>query len=105
MQPATHSCSEAAGKAHSLPGHTGVGVGCGPLEVELIGSTVVVDVVVSTWPDDVGSSQGVVGLAVTQLQRAPTALGTPRAPPSPQAPNTQLMAEPWMASYLEQWQL
>jgi hypothetical protein len=105
MQLATHSCSEALGKEHSLPGQVGVGVGLGPVEVEVRVSMAVVEVVVSTGVDDVGSSQGMVGLAVTQLQRAPTAPGTPRAPPSPQAPNTQLMAEPWMASYLEQWQL
>lgn len=101
MQLATHSCSEATGKEHSLPGQTGVGVGFGPVEVEVIVSTLVV----SIGLDDVGSSQGVVGLAVTQLQRAPTAPGTSRAPPSPQAPSTQLMAEPWIASYMEQWQL
>ena len=43
-------------------------------------------------------SHAVTGLAVTQLQSAPTDLTTPRASPKPHAPTTQLSAVAWMAA-------
>jgi hypothetical protein len=50
------------------------------------------------------ASQGVVGEAVTQLHREPTASATLRASLRPQAPMTQLTAETWMAEEEEQRQ-